>query len=187
MSNKRQYIISRLEILEQEAAGLRAALAGSENSSIVPQGQTSCQHISDDENHALAKLDTRLAAETSSVPGFDPGLPKLAKDLIGHRELLIDALGSSLAAEPVFSMLLHLFLDRCFATERSVKSISSVIQLSSTTARLWIKAMEKQGLVYCMERAGDPSDNGIALTRDGFFLVARTLDAFGREQRVSDL
>lgn len=89
---------------------------------------------------------------------------------IGNRQLIGRHIGFALSADPVWDMLLDLYLSRHLSKDIAISSLASAANVPPTTALRCIKAMLAQGLVY---READATDGRRIYIR----LTARACEA----------
>ncbi|WP_177204134.1 winged helix DNA-binding protein [Sphingobium sp. AP50] len=85
----------------------------------------------------------------------DPRYVALCLDLIANRQLVGTHIGFELSADPVWDMLLDLYIWEHRGRDIAISSLASAANVPPTTARASIRTMRDLGWVY---RQRDPVD-----------------------------
>lgn len=105
-------------------------------------------------------------------------------DLIANRELVGKHIGFELSADPVWDMLLDLFVWEHRGRDIAISSLASAANVPATTARASIRTMQDLGWVYRQPDAGDGRRIYIRLTDKAHSALADIFE--GIAERASD-
>ena len=132
----------------------------------------------------------RMALETLVRAGSAridlPEMPselERARALIDRRRLRAEIFGdgATLFYDPVWDMLLELFVAHEEGAGLTVSALCNGSSMPATVRRRWIMAMEQRELVTCWpvdeHRSSDPDDRHVGLTGPAVNMLLRYLDA----------
>lgn len=157
------------------------------------------RHLRDLGEHLMALSD---AAEYLDTPDFRSAIPlaaadhkpggiddlqylcRLAKEEYTERKRRNAYIDGDLLGEPVWDMLLDLFV--CYALDRkvAVSSVSYAADIPSTTALRYIAIMEERGLIVRKPDKKDKRRSWIELTPSAFRSISGYLAERGKRRRA---
>jgi hypothetical protein len=134
----------------------------------------------------LSRPAIPLAAATHRETSIDDRayLCRLAKEEYGERRRRAQFFDSSLFGEPIWDLLLDLFI--CYALDRriSVSSACMAAGVPMTTALRCIQVLEERGMIVRKPDERDRRRNWIELTRPTFRDLAEYLVQRGKRRRA---
>jgi DNA-binding MarR family transcriptional regulator len=108
----------------------------------------------------FVRIKSRIASEKRQAAETIQCIPQssaeVAQRLIRERRLRDKALGADLFGEPIWDMMLDLFLSAEASARVSISSLCIAASVPSTTALRQIQQMHQRGII---ERTPDPKDH----------------------------
>ena len=125
----------------------------------------------------VAELETRAVQQDMSSLSFsDDKLATIALSIYASRRMRADYFAGSLFGEPVWDMLLDLFVNKIQGRRVSRASLSLATNLPQTTALRWVKVLEEEGLLQRSDKNEDARLDVVELTAEAFTQMRRFIE-----------
>jgi DNA-binding MarR family transcriptional regulator len=96
----------------------------------------------------VAELEAKVAEQGAASLNFsDDKLATIASSIYGSRQMRADYFKGSLLTDPVWDMLLHLFVNKIRGHRVSTASLALATSVPQTTALRWIDVLDEERLL----------------------------------------
>ncbi len=125
----------------------------------------------------VAELETKLAQQEGASLGFsDDKLATIASSIYRSRQMRSDYFEGSLLTDPVWDMLLHLFINKMRGRRVSTASLSLAANVPQSTALRWMKVLEEERLLQRSAANEDTRLEAVEITPEALQQMRRFIE-----------
>ena len=125
----------------------------------------------------VAELEAKAAQlGTASLDFSDDKLATIASSIQQSRQMRANYFKASLLMDPMWDMLLHLFVSKIRGRRVSTRCLSLATSFPPTTALRWIDVLEKEGLLQRTAMDEDSRLKLVEITPEAFQQMRRFIE-----------